>query len=325
VAATSDVTAVMARVARFELAALAASAQNDWTRSVFYIGVMEAHLATKEVFYLEACRRWAEAAGWKLYPANRPRFADDQACCQVYVDLYLLAAAPHMLEDARRAFDAMADDPRPGRVDWWWCDALFMAPPVLVRLALATGEARYLELLDRLYWDTRAALFSEQDGLFYRDARFVGGRVFWSRGNAWVMAGLARVLPHLPAAHARRGDYVELLRTMAAAVVPLQGEDGFWRADLLAPQAFPNPESSGTALFTAALAWGVAAGVLDGERYTPVIRRAWEALAGAVSAEGRLGWVQPAGHQPGPAGPDDHPPFGPGALLLAGSALLRLH
>src|SRR6185436_15557365 len=132
----------MARVARFELAGLGASAQNDWTRSVFYIGVMKAHLATGETFYLQACRRWAEVAGWKLYPANRPRFADDQACCQVYADLHRLDPAPHMIEDARRAFDAMADEPRPGRVDWWWCDALFMGPPVLVRLALVTGEAR---------------------------------------------------------------------------------------------------------------------------------------------------------------------------------------
>jgi unsaturated rhamnogalacturonyl hydrolase len=321
----AEVAPLMARVARFELAGLAPSPRNDWTRAVFYVGVMEAYLATGEPFYRDACRRWAEAAGWKLHPADRPRFADDQACCQVYLDLFLLdpgpASAP-MIADARRVFDAMIAEPRPGRVDWWWCDALFMAPPVLVRLAAATGDGRYLELLDGMFWDTTLALFSPREGLFYRDARFVGGPVFWSRGNGWVAAGVARVLQHLPPAHPGRGRYEDLLRTLAAAAVRHQGEDGFWRSDLLAPSAFPNPESSGTALFTAALAWGVGAGILDRARHAPVIRRAWNALAGVVSTEGRLGWVQAVGHQPGPAGPEDHMPFGPGALLLAGSALL---
>jgi unsaturated rhamnogalacturonyl hydrolase len=314
---------LMARVARRQLADLAGSGQHDWVRSAFYIGVSAAHAATGDPLYRDAARRWAEAAGWTLHPVKGPRFADNQACTQVYLDLYLQAPGPgdaFMLAAARAAFDPMVAAPQPGRVDWWWCDALFMAPPALARLATATAEARYLTLLEEMFWDAKAHLFSEAHRLFHRDARFAGGDTFWSRGNGWVVAGIARLLEHLPAS--RHAPYLELLRTMAEAILPLQGADGFWRSDLLHPAAFPDPETSGTGFFTYALAWGVARGALDRVRFQPAVERGWRALVSAVDEDGRLGWVQPVGHQPGPAGRDDSFPYGAGALLLAGSALL---
>jgi unsaturated rhamnogalacturonyl hydrolase len=323
---STDVTALMARVARWQLAELAGSDQHDWTRAAFHIGVMAAHAATgDDRLYLDAARQWSEAARWTLHPIKGPRFADNQACTQVYLELYLRAPTADnafMIAAARAAFDEMLAAPQPGRVDWWWCDALFMAPPALARLATATGDGRYLTLLDEMFWDTTAHLFSRPHRLFYRDARFAGSETFWSRGNGWVMAGIARLVEHLPVPlHAR---YLALLATLADAIAPLQRDDGFWPADLLHPEAFPDPETSGTGFFTYALAWGVARGVLDGARFLPVVDKGWRALASAVDQRGRLGWVQPVGHQPGPARGDDCRPYGPGALLLAGSALLAL-
>ena len=223
-----------------------------------------------------------------------------------------------------------------GRDEWWWCDALFMAPPVLARLALVDQDMAYLRLLDDLWWDASEALYDPAECLFFRDRRYRvtsdtrgsrapdGRKVFWSRGNGWVLAGLARVLEAMPEHHASRHRYTEMLREMAHAIQGLQQSDGLWRADLKRPAAFPERETSGTALFTYALAWGVRSGALDTDRFLLVIRRAWRGLRESVNAAGRLGSVQPPGGEPGPTSMDDTAPFGVGALLLAGSEILRL-
>jgi rhamnogalacturonyl hydrolase YesR len=111
---------------------------------------------------------------------------------------------------------------------------------------------------------------------------------------------------------------------MAASIASLQGEDGFWRASLLDPREYPAPESSGTALFCYALAWGINAGYLDGDRYDAVIWRAWAGLTRAVNEEGRLGWVQEVDYQPDEVSIEDTGVYGVGAFLLAGSELILM-
>ncbi len=50
---------------------------------------------------------------------------------------------------------------------------------------------------------------------------------------------------------------------MAARVKALQPADGLWRTSLLAPEAFPHGEVSGSGFFTFALTWGINNGLLD--------------------------------------------------------------
>ena len=89
----------------------------------------------------------------------------------------------------------------PGCQDRWsWSDALFMSPPVFVKLAAYTGDRRYLEFMDREYKLTCDYLFDREEGLFFRDSRYFtvpaanGKKMFWSRGNGWVIAGLPLIL-----------------------------------------------------------------------------------------------------------------------------------
>ena len=56
-------------------------------------------------------------------------FADDHVCAQAYLAISPLFEQSEILEPMIKAFDIMLNDPKPGREDWWWCDALFMAPP----------------------------------------------------------------------------------------------------------------------------------------------------------------------------------------------------
>jgi rhamnogalacturonyl hydrolase YesR len=316
----------------------------EWVRGAFFSGVMAAYEATGDPRYLEAAKDVSERNAWQ--PGPRPRCADDHCIAQTYARIYLIDPDPRMIEAIVARFDEMIADPRLGSVvgwsdyenceNWWWCDALFMAPPTMALVAKATGDARYLDLMNVMWWETYDYLYDPEEHLWFRDGRYVnqadgsgprtpnGQKIFWSRGNGWVFAGLALVLEHMPADYPDRPRYEELFRDMAAALAVVQGGDGLWRSSLLDPEEFPIPESSGTGFFTFGLAWGVNSGLLDRDGFMPAVRKAWEGLVWAQQADGRLGWVQQIGYDPRSVTADDSMEYGTGAFLLAGGEMLRL-
>jgi rhamnogalacturonyl hydrolase YesR len=301
---------------------------NLWARAAFYTGIMAAYSTTHREKYLEQALKWAEGREWKL--GERPRHADDQAPGQTYLELYLLKRDPVMIAHTKSTLDAMLSDPKPGREDWWWCDALFMAPPVLARLSAATGDQKYLDYLNTMWWDTTDFLFDQEAKLYYRDKNYIGKlnpngkKIFWARGNGWVMAGTVRVLQYLPRNNQDRNRYVTLLRTMAASVSRLQGADGLWRPSLLDPQEVTVPETSSSGFFCYALAWGINRGFLDRQTYLPIARKAWQGLVSAVHPDGKLGNVQAIGASPAKLTSEDNQEYGSGAFLLAGSEMYKL-
>ena len=136
--------------------------------------------------------------------------------------------------------------------------------------------------------------------------------------------GRARVLQEMPADYPHRPRYLKLYREMAEKVAAIQPADGYWRSNLLDVEATPKPETSGTAFFVYGLAWGVNEGLLDRETYGPVIRRGWSALVRAVQPDGRLGYVQRIGDQPGETTAAGTEIYGIGALLLAGTEVMEM-
>ena len=229
----------------------------------------------------------------------------------------------------------MIAEPRRGRQEWWWCDALFMAPPVLARLSVSTQDRRYLDFMNTLWWDTTAFLYDKECHLFFRDKNYIiqpdgagpreknGQKIFWSRGNRWAMAGLVRVLQFMPDDYPERQKFIQLFKEMAEAVFKLQHADGLWRASLLDPDNFPARESSGSALFCYAIAWGINNGILDRDTYFPVVEKAWQGLVGCVDEAGMLGWVQLPGDGARAVNKNDTMEYGTGAFLLAGSEIIK--
>ncbi|MES1206747.1 MAG: glycoside hydrolase family 88 protein, partial [Pseudomonadota bacterium] len=272
--------------------------------------------------------QWGQANKWLLHAdSDGPRFADNQACVQSYAELYLADPSPQnavMIAAAQTTFDTMVAAPMPGRTEWWWCDALYMAPAAMARVAQATGKTQYLTLMNNMYWDTKSFLYDPAQSLFWRDSGYRNTNTYWSRGNGWVVAGIARILEVLPATDAHRADYETLLRQMATKLATLQQSDGFWRSSLTQPNAYANPETSGTAFFCFGIAWGINHGVLDRATFLPVVQKAWAALGTAVDAQGRLGWVQGVGSAPGPATATSTNDYAAGAFLLAGEQILAL-
>lgn len=332
----SDIKDLMWRAAEYQLKSQARDEMTsagdinfEWVRGVYYTGVMGAYEATNDPRYLEAALKWGASKDWKPDPIDT-RHADWQCCGQPYLECYLLKQDPRMLEGIKGNVDLQMSAPKSGREDWWWCDALYMAPPLLARLHAATGEEKYLDFLNAMFWDSHAFLYDTDEQLFFRDknyfdARTRGGKkVFWSRGNGWVLGGLARVLQYLPSGHRSRAKYEQLFQEMSGKVAELQPEDGLWRPSLLDAEEFATGETSGTAFFTFALAWGINNGLLAREGYEQVVRKGWKGLVGAITPAGRMTYVQGVAAAPGPVNPNDTREYAVGAFLLAGSELLKL-
>jgi unsaturated rhamnogalacturonyl hydrolase len=332
--APAGVLAIMEQAATYQIAAGPGAGNadwvNKWTESVFYMGVMATYDATKNATYLTAASSWGARNDWTLLDGttNPPtRDADDQSAGQVYSEIYMLdpvTANAGEIKNTQASIDAMIAKPNPGHVDWWWCDSFFMAPPLVVRLGAISGQSKYDSFLDSMWSDASAALFDRAHGLFWRDSTFVGSDTYWSRGNGWVMGGIVRILEDLPATDPGWSTYSSLLETLAASVAPLQGSDGLWRSDLLHPGNFPNPETSGTALFTFAMAWGIHHGILDRDTYLPIVLKGWAGLVANVTPQGRLEYVQGTGSAPAAATAADSYDYGVGTFLLAGSEVAQL-
>ena len=329
-----DVAKAMRKVADWQLSQSQPYFDRIWTWSVLYSGFMAASDSLGDPKYRDAMLAMGQKFDWKLR-SHLPN-ADDQSVAQTYLELYLQKKDPAMLMPTQTELDAVLAAPRgsatPGKeITWWWCDALFMAPPVWARMYAATGDKKYVNYLDEEWARTSERLYDPQEHLYARDSTYLtkteanGKKMFWSRGNGWVMGGIIRTLQYLPIDDPARPRYITQLKEMAARVAALQSPDGLWRAGLLDPNAYELPEMSGSAFFTYALAAGVNQGWLDNKVYRPVIQKAWAGMLHHVYADGRLGCIQQTGADPQPFKASSSYTYGVGAFLLAGTEIRKMH
>jgi rhamnogalacturonyl hydrolase YesR len=310
---------------------------NAWTAATFFTGAVKLVDEVDAPDILEFCLKtagqlnYAHRGGWApIHLIN----ADDMAIGDLYQAVYLRTGWVGALLPLKQRLDYtlpyLKREPEPSRLVWWWCDALFMAPPVWARMTAITGDRSYIDAMDVQWWRVHERLYDRQERLFSRDARFIerhsenGRKIFWSRGQGWVLAGLCRVLELMPADYPSRSRYITLFREMAERIASLQHPDGLWRASLLDPETFPEPETSGTALFTYALAFGVNHGLLERDAYLPHVLKGWAGLNRFVLPDGILGQVQTTGDQPVPTKRESTALYATGAFILAGLEVARL-
>ena len=317
---------------------------HGWVQGAFYVGLNRWAEQTNNPVYLQAMLAKGQANKWKL--GDKDWHADDQVIGFSYAavaarqnDLTLIAPTQKVFKKilanrATHSLEYVSDPTGQGEATcqrrWCWCDALFMAPPVWAAVGKLTGDPAYLNYVDEEYQATMDYLFDKNEQLFYRDGRFFerrsknGKKIFWSRGNGWVFAGLPLLIEQIPAGDPRNQKYEDLFKTMAASLVKLQQPNGFWPSSLLDKDEFNVPESSGTGFMTFGLAWGINNGLLKREDYLPAVVSGWNGLASAVDASGKLGWVQQVGASPEKILPEDTQLYGVGALLLAAAEVRQL-
>lgn len=337
---------IMRRVADWQIAHPPTGNEHDevaWTNAALYMGMLDwAELSEREdgyTYYYE----WLHRIGRRnQYQLGRWMYhADFIAVAQTYIDLYKKYGEERMLWHTLARANWIVEHPSKSTLEldygkaetldrWSWCDALFMAPPVYAKLYALTGEKKYIEFMDREYRATTEYLFDKEDRLFYRDRRYFGKKeangqkVFWGRGNGWVLGGLCEILQALPRKDNYRTYYEQLFITLATRVAELQSADGYWHASLLDPASYPSPETSATGFIVYALAYGVNEGLLDKTTFLPIVEKGWKAMLAAVDAEGKLGYVQPIGADPRKVTRAMTEVYGVGAFLLAGCQIYRM-
>jgi len=328
------IQAVIKKVADWQLKEAQPSFNRLWTYAAMYDGLLAASDATGIPTYRDAVLKYSEEEKWLLID-NRFPHADDEAMGKSYMYLYLRdpkgARKPIRMANPKDVMDRLVVRPDdPAKLVWWWCDALYMAPPVLSQMYKATGDKKYLEYMDKEWWQTSAKLYSPTDHLYFRDDRYLtqkqanGKSLYWSRGNGWVLGGLVKVLEIMPKDYPTRPKYVQQFKEMAEEVKNIQGEDGLWRSGLLDPGAYDLPEVSGSAFFTYAIAYGINEHILDRKTYLPVVQKSWPAMLKHIYADGRLGSIQPVDGQPGKFKASSSHVYGVGGFLMAGYQMNRL-
>ncbi len=308
----------------------------DWTNAAGYTGLLALSNISSKNQYIQALLQRGDSLHWDTGP--RRFHADDYCIGQTYSLLYAKFKEDKMIANFRRLADSIVAAPHTESLEWknnitnreWaWCDALFMGPTALSYLGTVTGEQKYLNIASRLWWKTTDYLYDSVEHLYSRDGSYLdkkeknGTKVFWSRGNGWVFAGLARVLENIRENYPDRKRFVSLYKDMAAKISSLQQPDGSWHASLLDPASYPIKEMSGTGFYCYGLMWGINNGLLDKKTYWPVIKKAWNVLVSSVHEDGMLGFIQPIGAAPDKVDANSTEIYGVGSFLLAGSEIYK--
>lgn len=338
--ASSQIAAMAAEPLALSTGSNLTQMSSNWVAATFYVGASRLARVSDDTRTLSFLSAVADHYNYSVRGARSGKTmlnADDIAIGDLYEELYARRGQEGVLMPLRQRLDwqvpylARAED-TPALV-WWWADALYMAPPVFARMTAITGDPKYLNAADKEWRRTAARLWVEEEKLFLRDERFKdenhrdadGDRIYWSRANGWVMGGLVRWLESVPVDFAGRGFYLDLFQKMAGRIAGLQQEDGLWRASLLAPEAYPEAETSGSVFYVYALAWGINHGLLDRDTYLPHVLKGWAGLNRHILANGLVGAAQKTGDQPVSTDPEDVGLYASGTYILAGLEVASLN
>ncbi|WP_200979921.1 glycoside hydrolase family 105 protein [Echinicola sp. 20G] len=314
----------------------------EWHWAPYYMGLTDLYEITEDENYLQTILDVGIQNNWKIGP--RKYHADDHAVGLSYIKIYQLTKNPQTISKLKGEFDWILANPpektiqgedgkirlRYNRERWNWSDALYMAAPVWTGLGAVTEEKKYLDYMIQEWKQSHEWYWSEKDSLYFHDKRDIskvspgGQKVFWARGDGWVMAALVEVLQFLPKDHSERDYFIGVFKKMAAKLIRIQKVNGTWAPSLLDPLHPDQDDISGSVFFVYGLAWGINNGILDHNNYESHVRKGWEALCERQKPNGRLINIQPVGGYPVAFDPETTAVFGVGGFLSAGSEVWKM-
>ena len=330
-----------------------------WTRATYIEGSLSLYRINLDTNIYNYGVQWGAFPNWTLRSGDANTLPDDQGAGMEYIELYQLDPTQtnrltHIVNNANYWVSNNV-----GLSAWSYVDSIHMSMPVYAKLSVLDpnvisalkSNALYAPQMYAWFHNIKSVfgrsngLYNATDHLWWRDTNFMANytasdgtkqKCYWSRGNGWAFAALARTMDVLPTNDLHHAEYVQTLQEMAAALKSVQRTDGFWNVNLGYTNDYPGPESSGTACFTYGIAWGINHGYLDANTYLPTAINGWNALAnGALhhstgTDDGSLGFMQSTGSQPSDGQPitytsvpnfDD---YGLGLFLLAGGQMYQL-
>lgn len=329
-----------------------------WKDAVYYSGLTEAFLTTGDMNEYYFLRSVGNQFKYLNNNGNHTAHGDNYQIGETYLQLNDLRNTSYKTADtfANAAYN-LSRDPNDSTApaglesgrDWshmgfWWCDALYMAMNTYTLLSRQTGEDKYVEAAHMGYEYSKGILYNTTWHLWHRDSKQFtdyttlvddnGNKVatFWSRGNAWVLAALAKQLMYLD--ESKYPEYYEEYKQdyldIAAAIAECQRDDGTWNASIIDENFYGGTESTGTMGFIYAYCVGLRLGILDANTYYPIVKKAWEGIVDkCIFEDGQVGYMQTTGYQPANYKNEDYSrtnthEFGMGLFLLACSGMMSI-
>lgn len=331
-----------------------------WKDAVYYSGLYEAFAATGDMDYFYFLRSVGNQFKYQNNNGNHTPHGDNYQIGETYLMLNDLFETEYKTADtmANADFNLARDmnDKNPPNGsgldksrDWshmgfWWCDSLYMALNTYTLLSIKTGEDKYVEAAYEGYKFWKKELYNEDYKLWWRDSTQkplltdsidpdTGKKypVFWSRGNAWVLAALAKQMEYLdpdrfPEIYeVYKNDFIEL----SESLLKYQREDGTWNASIVDENYFGGKETTGTCGFVYAYCVGMDLGILDSDEYFPAVSKAYDCVINECMIGDQVGYMQTTGYQPQNYKNEEYSKtntheFGMGLFLLASSGMMRI-
>ena len=318
----------------------------EWEKGIAILGL----IATGEDRYIEAARALVDRsietqtdAGQFSYGSLDPKphqswtdledfkgLVDPAVIGNGVLYFYEETGDEYYLDAARRQYEFLMDAPRTadggipqhkGGLELW-VDTIYELCPFLARygrdaeIPEAFDEAAHqIEVQAKHLQDPHTGLFRHQ----WRETpnTYPQGS-FWSRGNGWALAGILDTIQHLPEDHEAIPRLVEILRTLAESVLPLQTRSGYWHNVLDDPET--PLETSGSTMFAYGFSKGTDRGYLEDPAYVEAAEDAMAVCSGVVDEKGAVKRV--VGPPGGPGAPFAVTSYGQGWFLKAAHQLL---
>ena len=174
-----------------------------------------------------------------------------------------------------------------------WVDDMFMGIPFLVQASKYTkskadrdfflNDAALMILnFKNFVWDNEANLYMHANYSEEKQTKLP----HWSRANGWGIWATTEVLMSLDKNNQYYKPILTHYQNHVESLVKYQLSSGFWR-NVLDRSDSPE-EVSGTAIFTMAIARGVANGWLDANVYEPIVMKGWNALKTQIEPNGTV-------------------------------------
>src|ERR1019366_1436142 len=151
-----------------------------------------------------------------------------------------------------------------------WADDLYMSVPFLSQMGVESGDRAYFDDAARQVIQVSARLQDPATGLWdhsWFENTAPDPKFYWGRGAGWSIMAAAELLSVMPEDHPERARVMEIFRRGAQGAGATQGGMGLWHQLLDKNDSYL--ETSGSAMFTFAIARGVNRGWLS-PAYAPV-------------------------------------------------------
>ena len=168
-----------------------------------------------------------------------------------------------------------------------WIDSVMMFSVFTSLYARENGDGEMLEFAARQPRQYASMMLDRECGLWshsywVKQKKRFPKKVFWGRGNGWVICGFPMILDNIGLDHKEAAEIISLFRDTSAALLKCMNPD-FTFPTLLTHKSYR--ELSATALISAGWLHGIRCGYLDESFREPAIR-AFYACVDAMEHDG---------------------------------------